>query len=370
MASRTALTEGVRRADVVLTGVFLVVCAVQVLAIQPLTGSRFVDLLLTVWWVLPLVWRRTHPVAATTAWSAVLWVPVDAFLFLGYILAILLFYSLGRWARSLVAGGLVCGFAVVTGTVGTLLGPEEPVPGLLGWWLVVIAPYGFGLLMRLQEREAQARLRAEREAARKRAVEEERARIVRELHDVVGHEVTLMSIQSEAAAQALARAPELAAGPIEVVRETAHRANRELRAILDLLGDGELAVGADRRGLTDLVDRATRGGIPSALTVSGEPWADAPQHWLAVNRIVQECLTNAGKHAPGQTVAVHLDWTPHAVRLEVVNGADAAPAPGRGLGLPGMAERARLLGGTLETSYDDGRFTVTAHLPAPDGVWT
>ena len=366
---RTALTEDVRRADVVVTGLFLAFSLAQVLFVQPLTDSRSVDLLVTLCWVLPLMWRRAHPVAAATAWSAAIWIPVDAFLFLGYIVAVLLFYSVGRWAGSLVAGGSVCAFAMATGTVGTLLGPEEPV-AVLSWWLVVLAPYGFGLLMRQQEREAEARLRAEREATRQRAAEEERARIVRELHDVVGHEVTLMSIQSEAASQALARAPELAAEPIEAVRETAHRANRELRAILDLLGNAEHAVAADGRGFTELVDRATRLGIPTAVTVSGEPWTDAPRHWLAVNRIVQECLTNAGKHAPGETVQVHLGWTSAAVRLVVTNSADAAPTPAGGLGLPGMAERARLLRGTLETSYDDGRFTVTAYLPAPEAART
>lgn len=370
MGIRAALTDGVRRVDVVLTGVFLGVSVAQVLWIQPLTGNPLVDLPLTICWVLPLMWRRAHPVAAATAWSAAIWVPVDAFLFVGYVVAILLFYSVGRWARRLVAGGVVCAFAIATGTVGTLLGPEEPVSGLLGAWMVVLAPFGFGLLMRAQQREADQRLRAEREAARQRAVEEERARIVRELHDVVGHEVTLMSIQSEAAAQALARAPERAAEPIAAVRETAHRANRELRAILDLLGDGELAVVADGRGLAELVDRAARLGIPATLTVSGEPWEDAPRHWLAVNRIVRECLTNAGKHAPGETVSVRLAWAADAVRLEVANRTATAPVASNGLGVPGMAERARSLGGRLETSYDDGRFTVTAYLPAPEEGWT
>lgn len=364
-----ALTAGVRRRDAVLTGVFLAVSVAQVLWIQPLTANPAVDLPLTVCWVLPLMWRHAHPVGAAAGWSASIWVPVEAYLVVGFVVAILLFYSLGRWSRSLAAGLAVGGSAVVTGTVGTLLGPEDPVPALMGIWLAIGAPYGFGLLMRTQEREAHDRLLTEREATRLRASEEERARIVRELHDVVGHEVTLMSIQAEAAAQALARAPERAAEPIAAVRETAHRANRELRAILDLLGEGELAVAADGRGLAELVERAARLGIQATITVTGEPWQDSPRHWLAVNRIIQECLTNAGKHALGETVAVHLDWAADAVRLEVANPAPSAAVPGKGLGLPGMIERARLLGGNLETSYDDGRFTVTGCLPAPEEVW-
>jgi signal transduction histidine kinase len=364
----SAVTEGVRLSDVVLTGVLLAVSVIQVLTVMPLTGGLMLDLALTVCWVLPLLWRRTHPVAAVVAATATYWVPVDAFLFVGFVVALLLFYSLGRWTRTIRAGLLACAFALVMSTAGTLLGPEDPVPAVLSAWLVVLAPYGFGLLMRTQEREAEDRLRAEREAVRRRAVEEERARIVRELHDVVGHEVTLMSIQSEAAAQALARAPDRAAEPIEAVRETAHRANRELRAMLEVLGEGELTVVADERGLAELTDRAARLGIPCDLQMTGQPWRDAPQQWLAVNRIAQECLTNAGKHAPGERVDLRVEWSPDAVRLHSSNAAPAGATPGNGLGLPGMAERARLLGGTLEASYDDGRFVVSACLPAPDGA--
>lgn len=355
-----------RRDDVVLTAVLLVVSVVQVTWVQPLTGHLGLDLLVTLSSVLPLAWRRTRPVAAALVGTALWWVPLDAFLYLGFVVALLLFFAVGRWARSLVAGVLTCAFAVASGTIGTLLGPEEPVPGVLSAWLVVLAPYGFGVLMRTQEREARERLLEEREATRRRAVEEERARIVRELHDVVGHEVTLMSIQSEAAAQALHRAPERAAEPIAALRETAHRANRELRAMLELLGNAELAVTADARGLTELTERATRLGIPTELRVTGEPWTDAPRHWLAVNRIVQECLTNAGKHAPGERVELDVSWSPEAVRLQIANRAPAPPAAATGLGVPGMAERSRLLGGTLTATYEAGRFVVTAQLPAPE----
>ena len=90
-----------------------------------------------------------------------------------------------------------------------------------------------------------------------------------ELHDVLGHEVTLIALQSEAACQALELAPERAAVPVAAVRETAQRASRELRAILGLLGHGELPVATDERGLTELTDRATRLGIPSVLTLTG-----------------------------------------------------------------------------------------------------
>jgi signal transduction histidine kinase len=349
---------------VVLTAVLLALSLVQVLWIQPL-GSLPVSLLVTFVAVVPLAWRRARPVVAAVVGTAAWLVPTEAFLFVGFVVAILLFFSVGRWAASWPVGVLVCVWGVAVGTVGTLRGPEEPVAGLLSTWLAVGASYAVGRVMRAQEEEAEDRLESEREATRLRAVEEERSRIVSELHDVLGHEVTLIAIQSEAAAQALELAPEQAAGPIAAVRETAQRASRELRAILGLLGHGELPVATDERGLTELTDRAARLGIPTSLTLTGTPWADAPQHWLAVNRIVQECLTNAGKHAPGEKVDVVVDWSNDAVRLRVSNLAPDPAGTGSGLGLPGMAERARLLGGSLDAGREGDTFTVAAWLPSP-----
>lgn len=361
--SRPATNPGVRQSDVVLTAVLLAVSLVQVVWVQPL-GSLPVGLFVTFCAVLPVAWRRARPVLAAIVGTAAWLVPTEAFLVLGFVVAILLFFAVGRWATSWPVGVLTCAWGVAVGTFGTLRGPEEPLPGLLSTWLAIVASYVVGRVMRVQEAEAQQRLEADREATRLRAVEEERDRIVSELHDVLGHEITLISIQSEAAVQALELAPDKAAGPVSAVRETAHRAARELRAILGLLGHGELPVSADERGLAELTDRAARLGIPTSLTVTGTPWDDAPQHWLAVNRIVQECLTNAGKHAPGEKVDVLLDWTDDVVRLRVANDSTSPVESPAGFGLPGMSERVRVLGGTLDAGYADGRFTVNASLPA------
>lgn len=392
---RESLIDGPRRADVVLAGVFLVVSLAQVMWIQPVRSLWFPDAL---WFgpvfaavsVLPLAWRRARPVAAAVVGSSLWWVPTDAFLFLGYVCVVLLFFSVGRWCVSLRRGLGASAWALASGTAGLLMIENETdrlvplffdpdvrnrvaalsVPGAdallstLGFWLLVLGSYSVGRLLASQHRDSERRIVAEREAAHRIAVEEERARIVRELHDIVGHEVTLMAIQSEAAAQALNHAPEHANAPIAAVRETALRAGRELRAILDLLGDGERAVAPDGRGLAELVDRASRLGIPTTLLVIGEPWTDAPRHWLAVNRIVQESLTNAGKHARGQQVEVSLDWSDDGVLVRVVNPSPGTDGIGSGYGMPGMAERARILGGTLTAGHVDGRFEVAAWLPA------
>lgn len=394
---RVWLSHGVRRSDVLLTGIVLSVSLLQVLWLQPISSLWIAD---SAWFgpvfaavsVLPLAWRRTRPVAAAAVGSSLWWIPTDGFLFLGYGCTVLLFFSLGRWSATMRNGLLACGWAMASGTSGFLaieqaenplipllldvdvqrqvaevrIPGAETMLGILGFWLLVLGSYAVGSFLATQDRHAGQRIAAERDAARQEAVDEERARIVRELHDVVGHEVTLMSIQSEAAAQALEHAPDRAAEPIAAVRETAHRASRELRAILDLLGDGELAVAPDGRGLSELVDRAARLGIANRLLVTGEPWPDAPRYWLAVNRIVQECLTNSGKHAPGEKVDVSVEWSDEGVLVQVSNPVPAAGGIGSGHGIPGMAERARLLGGTLEAGRVDGRFEVVAWLPASE----
>jgi signal transduction histidine kinase len=394
----TGVAEGVRRSDAVLAAALLGVSVTQVLWIRPietlwLENSAWFGLLLAMVSVLPVAWRRARPVPAAVVGSSLWWVPTDGFLLVGYVCSVLLFFALGRWAESQRSGLLACAWGLASGTfafvaidhaqnalihlfldiddrrVAELRVPgAETTLGIAGFWLIVLVPYAVGRFVAAQNRAAREHVASEREAVRREAVEEERARIVRELHDVVGHEVTLMSIQSEAAAQALQLAPERAAEPIAAVRETAHRATRELRAILDLLGDGELGVTPDPRGLTELTDRAARLGIANTLVVAGEPWPDAPRHWLAVNRIVQECLTNAGKHAPGEKVDVVVEWSDEAVRVRVSNLLAANPNLHTGHGLPGMVERARLLGGTLDAVAADGRFEVRAWLPAGEEV--
>lgn len=98
--------------------------------------------------------------------------------------------------------------------------------------------------------------------------------------------------------------------------------------------------------------------------VTGEPWADAPRHWLAVNGIVRECLTNAGKYAQGEKVAVTVEWSEGGVRVRALNPSLAEGSIDTGRGIPGMAERTRLLGGTFEAAYTEGCCVVTALLPA------
>jgi signal transduction histidine kinase len=248
---------------------------------------------------LPLAWRRTRPVESSLIAAAFFLVPTDGFPVLGFVVVILQMFALGTHGRPPRAVAATAAFAAVCSMVGTLLGPEAPVAAI-GAALVVVAPLLAGRLVRhLRHQNDElarlaAELRDERARAEEAAVGAERARIARELHDVVGHEVTLIAIQAEAASAALRQSPARAAEPVEAIRTTAHRTLAEIRSMLDVLAERDDHSEDD---LATVVERARAAGIPATLTVTGDPLpAEAPAA-LAVRRIVRECLTNAGKHA-------------------------------------------------------------------------
>jgi signal transduction histidine kinase len=349
----------------VLAAVFTVVGLVQV-TLWPIADGVLGQLAVLVG-TLPLAWRRTRPVVSSFV-STLPWVfPLDGYPVLGFVVVILQFFALGSWGTPRPAVAAVTAWATVSGAVGTLLGPEPPVAAI-GGALVVIAPVLAGqLVAHLRQQNAELarlaeNLRVERRRAEETAVEVERARIAQELHDVVGHEVTLIAVQAEAASAALRLAPERAAEPVEAIRETAHRTLAEIRGVLDVMAPGA-EVGALSEDLDALARRAREAGIANELVVTGAPSDDQPQARLAVNRIVRECLTNAGRHAPGQPVTIEVSWGDREVRVCASNpsGTRGAPTPGRGL--TGMRHRAELLGGTFEAVRDAGRFDVRVVVP-------
>jgi signal transduction histidine kinase len=268
------------------------------------------------------------------------------------------------------ATALACGLSVV----GTLLGPESPV-AVIGAVLAVVAPVFAGRLVRHQRHQNTAlatltdELRRERDKAEEAAVGAERARIAQELHDVVGHEVTLIAIQAEAAGAALRIAPDNAAEPIETIRTTAHRVLAEMRGVVNAMvpaPEVEQPAGPGTEGLRALTDRARSAGVANTLVVTGTPLPDHAPASMAVYRIVRECLTNAGRHAPGEPVSIGVDWEPSQVRIRSSNrAAQGVVRPGRGL--TGIRHRAELLGGTFVAASADGRFDVEVTLPAGAG---
>jgi signal transduction histidine kinase len=361
------------RVDAVLAGAFCAVSLLQVL-LDPI-GSLPASVLVAIGSTLPLAWRRRRPVAAALAGSAIWLIPTgDGFLYLGYVVAVLLFFSVGTQVASLRVTVAVAATGAVTATVATLLGPEAP-GAVFGSILAVAAPAAVGRLVGHQRAQAARlqdlteRLRRERAGAERAAVAEERSRIARELHDVVGHEVSVIALQADAAAAALETAPALARAPVAAIRESAGEALAEMRRVLGALREDEVGAGLrPQPGFADLpalADRARAAGTPVELAVGGAPRPAPPSVELAAYRLAQEALTNARKHAPGAPVRLEVAWEDGVVALRV---ADAGPGPprdaGTGYGLVGMRERVRLLGGELHTGpAPGGGFEVAATLP-------
>lgn len=205
------------------------------------------------------------------------------------------------------------------------------------------------------------------------AVASERTRIARELHDIVAHALSIVALQAGAAEQFLDKDVERSRRHLQLTRRTAQEALDEMRHLLGVLREDGVAYAPQPgvSGLGELVAETEAAGHPCRLDV-GEGVDGIPDGLaLAVYRIVQESLTNVRKHAPGAEVSVRVARRDRAVLVEVVNGppapgAEAAPgaARGGGRGLPGMGERIRVYGGTLEAhGTDDGGWRVHAELP-------
>ncbi|MGG2460438.1 sensor histidine kinase [Streptomyces sp. RGM 3693] len=220
----------------------------------------------------------------------------------------------------------------------------------------------------------QEKLTAEERA--RRTLLEERNRIARELHDVVAHHMSVISIQAQVA-------PHLAENPsdelkenLRGIRQNAVEALTELRRVLGVLRSEDTRPESaphapqptlDR--LDELVDNVRGAGVEVTVDTTGSPRPLSPGTELSAFRIVQEALSNAMRHAPGAAVHVALGYLPDRVTLRVTNTAPdrpAQPSPGTGHGLLGMHERTTMLGGELATGpTPDGGYEVTAILPAP-----
>jgi signal transduction histidine kinase len=242
--------------------------------------------------------------------------------------------------------------------------------------LVIYAgPWALGQALRsrghrVDELAARAdQLELERRQAEVAAVEAERARIARELHDVVSHSISVIAVQSQAIRRRLGPEHEREAADLAGVETTARQAMVEMRRLLGVLrSDGERLPLAPNPGLGQLprlVEQVRASGLAVDVSTSGEPLALPPGVDLAAYRIVQEALTNALKHAGTAHATVAIGYEAGSIALTVVdNGAGANANGNGGHGLLGMRERVVLYGGTLETGPGaDGGFRVHAVLP-------
>nr|WP_240929432.1 sensor histidine kinase [Streptomyces coryli] len=330
---------------------------------------------------LPLVVRRRYPLAAFGAvtFAALLFhvgeVTEDAaaIAFAAWLIAA---YSAAMYSPYRRAAVLAVGAAAVLFTVARDGVVPQVSTGLLP--LLILLPLGLAANTLHTWQQRVRRLQAEQEQAARRAAERERARIARELHDVVTHNVSVMTIQAGAARKVLDASPEQAREAMRAVEASGRAALAELRQAMGLLtmaangpdpaASVELAPqpGLDR--LPALADRVRDAGVPVELTVTGTPAAELPAGVdLAAYRVVQEALTNAVKHAAGARVEVRVEHAADAIRVEVSDTGGhraAGAAAGNGRGLIGLRERLAVYGGTLQAGgRPRGGYRVRAEIP-------
>lgn len=327
---------------------------------------------------LPLAWRRRAPVTvflviavvAFAQWLVGLQLLADVAL-----LAALYTVAAFRPPRMAVVGGLV----LEGGAVLAAARWGDPALATFAFLSgLVVAALVSGLYVRARRLyvaglvERAARLEFERDQQALLAAAAERARISREMHDVVAHSLAVVVSLANGATAKLGRDPEQSREAIESIAELGRQALADTRRLLSVLRtEGGAAARAPQPGIeeiADLVDRAASTGLAATLAVCGDPVPVPAGPALSAYRIVQEAITNAVKHAEGATtVAVGLAWTPRRLEIAVTDdGCGNRPSAdtASGFGLAGMRERAALYGGTATAGPGPaGGWKVTATIP-------
>lgn len=322
---------------------------------------------------LPLAWRSRLPVAVAL-------VSAGAFSLQGLLLSVpdsvphvasllVAVYSLGAHTGRLLA---VVGLIVVL----TLLLVDVEDPGDFGFIVILmLAPWIGGRVVRSRHLLVQElalkneELEREREEKAKLAVAAERARIARELHDVLAHSVGVIVVQSETASQFLRKKPEIAETALTAIQETGRTALDEMRRMLGMLRRADRELGLEPQpalsDIDELANQMRAAGLPVQVRVVGKPRPLAPGLELAGYRIVQEALTNVTKHAGRVPTEVTIRFGNDALEIEVLDsGRGKAKANSGGHGLVGMRERVALYGGEFEASpRTGGGFGVRVRLP-------
>ena len=318
----------------------------------------------------PFLWRRQQPAAVLALAGAALAVKYAAGLNIWSAGAAVLAaaYGLGAYGSNTVrrAGRALaaCALLAVFITLPADHGSHDPA---IACALLAIA-LGMG--------EVTSAHRDTAAAAARHAQDMERARLARELHDVVAHQLSAIAVQAGAARLAAAGDPQASAAAIAAIERQARGGLTELNQLVrELRPTGDTGPGMSppqRLGdIPSLIKRAGESGLRAELRVDGEPRPLPAAVELAGYRVVQESLTNAIRYAAGAAATVHLAYRDDGIMVEVTDDGPGAADPaaairGGGTGLAGLRERARLLGGQLEAGNAAERgFAVRAFLPGP-----
>ena len=344
------------RLDIALAAIFAVWALLEAVLLDG-PGSTAARVAWALAYTVPLVWRRRWPVGVAVGLAAVVLLRVviangssdeqGAMPFPAMLLAA---FTAAVHARTVTLAA-VAGLAVYAALAGAVIlsyytGAAQPADAAI-FSFFVAAAWGAGYYVRRRGAHGAA---------------EERARIARELHDIVGHSISVISLQAGAAEQLVGKDPERAAEHLRIVQRTASEALGELRRLLSVLREDDPTY-APQPGLDALPALVEDSGLEVALVEEGDRRPLAAGVDLAAYRIVQEALTNARKHGAEPRAHVVVRYGRDDVELEVRNPA-GMPGPGSGHGLAGMRERAGLYGGTLEAGVENGEFLLHARLPA------
>jgi len=371
----------IRRFDVLLAAGIVVLVQVEVWLQDSVTGSARVALAAILFAVTSaLAWRRAHALACAglvglgfAAQAAISGADLSS---LGWTLAALVaLYSAGAFLaprQALIGLGLiVAGLALRE--LRDLDSYRQDGYQNAFWWLLVLVPFGLGMFLHARRQAAAMRTVAantEVEAAEsaRAAVAEERARIARELHDVVAHDVSAVVLQANAAEEMLTRQPERTRESLHAIQRLSREALAEMRQVLGIVrgGDGSLAPQPTLADVPALIDRTAATGMSAELHVEGARRPLPPGLEVSAYRIVQEALTNIRRHADGAAATVTLRYGPGSLGVLI---ADDGPGPADtgaagGQGLIGMRERVSFFGGRFSAGAGPtGGFVVDATFP-------
>jgi signal transduction histidine kinase len=349
--------------------------------------GSFLVIVLAAGLAVPVIFRRANPVAAyaTAVVFGGIQVAFGARPMATDLAILILLYTLAAYAsrRVSVWGLAVClaGSAVAIARWTTLSGRSVPDwltvgavlfagPALLAWVLGDSMRYRRAYYASLEDRAA--RLERERDAQARVAAVAERARIARELHDVIAHNVSVMVVQADGASYALATDPGRAKEALAAISATGRQALAEMRRLLGVLrreDEGTVSALTPQPGigeLGELLDQARAAGLPVSFSVEGVPRPLPSGAALTAYRIVQESLTNTRKHAgPVASASVVLRYSTDALVLAISDDGRGPAAPdSAGHGLTGMRERVAVYGGSVVAGpRPGGGFEVVATLP-------
>jgi signal transduction histidine kinase len=357
---------------------------IEVLTSSDIHAPWTIDALFVLGTTVPLLWRRRYPLVVLVAVFA-------------SIAAADISYDIANNASSPFAGLLVATYAsgaytsrrdgwIAAAVIGALVlvmaisNGEDVIGDTIFIGGIMFAVWGAAMIVRSRQELARAlaartvELEHEREENAKLAVAEERARIARELHDVVAHNLSIMVLQAGGERRAIGDERPQTTEALATIEETGRTAMAEMRRLLGMLrqSDDDLALAPQPslRYLDDLVAQVRDAGMPVELSVEGEPRPLAPGIDLSAYRIVQEALTNALKHAGPARARVTVRYGANDLDIEIADdGPGAADATPGGHGLVGMRERVALFGGDLAAGRRiGGGYAVRAKLPLAGGA--